>query len=55
MPALMVDLASLTPAERRDLANALLRGAWYAALPSTPIVLLDALEDTDLQLHGEEP
>jgi hypothetical protein len=55
MHALMVDLNLLTPAERRDLANALLRGAWYAALPSTRIILLDALENTDLQLHAEEP
>jgi hypothetical protein len=54
MPALLFDLDPLTPAERRDLANAPLRSAWYAALPPTRIALLDALEDADLQLHEEE-
>jgi len=41
MSALSVDLEQLTPAERRDLANALLRAAWSAALQETRILLLD--------------
>jgi hypothetical protein len=44
-----IDLDLLTPAERRDLANALLRAAWSAALEDTRILLLDlamAVDDT---------
>jgi hypothetical protein len=44
---LEVDLDVLTPAERRDLANALLRAAWSAALPETRILLLDLLLEVD--------
>jgi hypothetical protein len=33
MPILGIDLDVLTPAERRDLANSLLRAAWSATLP----------------------
>jgi hypothetical protein len=47
MAQLRVDLALLTPAERRDLANALLRAAWSAALEETRILLLDLFVDTD--------
>jgi len=36
-----IDLDLLTPAERRDLANALLRAAWSAALEETRVLLLD--------------
>jgi len=42
-----VDLRLLTPAERRDLANALLRAAWSAALEETRILLLDLLLEVD--------
>ena len=42
-----IDLDLLTPAERRDLANALLRAAWSAALEDTRILLLDLLLEVD--------
>jgi hypothetical protein len=42
-----VDFELLTPAERRDLANALLRAAWSAALEETRIFLLDLLLEVD--------
>lgn len=47
MSCLSVDLDALTPAERRDLANALLRAAWSAALEETRVLLLDMLVATD--------
>jgi hypothetical protein len=47
MRILGVDLDVLTPAERRDLANALLRAAWSAALADTRILLLDLLLAVD--------
>ncbi len=47
MRYLGVDLRLLTPAERRDLANALLRAAWSAALEETRILLLDLLLEVD--------
>ena len=47
MGYLRVDLDLLTPAERRDLANALLRAAWSAALEETRVLLLDLLVATD--------
>ena len=47
MRILGVDLDLLTPAERRDLANALLRAAWSAALEDTRILLLDLLIEVD--------
>jgi hypothetical protein len=40
---LTVDLDQLTAAERRDLANALLRAAWSATLTETRVLLLDLL------------
>lgn len=43
MSHLLVDLDALSPAERRDLANALLRAAWSATLQQTRILLLDLL------------
>jgi len=43
----------LTPGERRDLANALLRAAWGAALEETRILLLDLAAATDEQLLRE--
>jgi hypothetical protein len=42
-----IDLDLLTPGERRDLANALLRAAWSATLEETRILLLDLLIATD--------
>ena len=47
MALLEVDLDRLTPAERRDLANALLRAAWSATLQETRILLLDLLLEVD--------
>ena len=49
---LRVDLDSLTPAERRDLANALLRAAWGATLEETRILLLDLLGEADAAVLG---
>jgi hypothetical protein len=48
-----IDLDLLTPAERRDLANALLRAAWGAALEETRVLLLDLAIATDEQLMWE--
>jgi hypothetical protein len=53
MGQLRVDLEVLTPAERRDLANALLRAAWSAVLEETRILLLDLLVETDDSILGE--
>ena len=47
MKPLTIQLEPLTPAERRDLANALLRAAWSAGLEQTRILLLDLLVETD--------
>lgn len=47
MTVLGVDLDVLTRAERRDLANALLRAAWSATLQETRILLLDLLLEVD--------
>jgi hypothetical protein len=47
MGILGIDLNLLTPAERRDLANALLRAAWSATLAETRILLLDLLIEVD--------
>jgi hypothetical protein len=44
---LRVTLDALTSAERRDLANALLRAAWSAVLEETRILLLDLLLEAD--------
>jgi hypothetical protein len=43
----LIDLDLLTPGERRDLANALLRAAWSAALEETRVLLLDLLVEVD--------
>jgi hypothetical protein len=43
----------LAPGERRDLANALLRAAWGAALEETRVLLLDLALATDEQLLWE--
>jgi hypothetical protein len=53
---LHVELDLLTPAERRDLANALLRAAWSAALEETRTLLLDMLVAADeMALWEPEP
>jgi hypothetical protein len=53
MRTLGIDLDLLTPAERRDLANALLRAAWSAALEDTRILLLDLCVEVDDVSLGE--
>jgi hypothetical protein len=50
---LRIELDLLTPAERRDLANALLRAAWSAALEDTRVLLLDLLVEVDDAALGE--
>jgi hypothetical protein len=47
------ELDVLNPAERRDLANALLRAAWSAALEETRILLLDTLVEVDDAVLGD--
>jgi len=44
---LCITLDVLTPAERRDRANALLRAAWSAALEETRVLLLDLVLEAD--------
>ena len=53
MSTLRIELEQLTPAERRDLANALLRAAWSAVLEDTRVLLLDMLVETDESARGE--
>ena len=55
MRPLTIELEALTPAERRDLANALLRAAWSAALEQTRVLLLDLLVETDSAVVGDTP
>jgi hypothetical protein len=50
---LCIELDRLTAAERRDLANALLRAAWCAVLEDTRVLLLDLLVETDESVLGE--
>jgi hypothetical protein len=50
---LSIELDPLSPAEKRDLANALLRAAWSAVLEETRILLLDLLVDVDDLVGGE--
>jgi hypothetical protein len=52
---LTIQLDALTPTERRDLANALLRAAWSAALEPTRILLLDLLVAADDAVLGDTP
>jgi hypothetical protein len=52
MTLLGIELDLLTPAERRDLANALLRAAWSAALADTRVLLLDLLLEVDDAVVG---
>ena len=46
-PPVLIDLQVLTAGGRRDLANALLRAAWSAALEHTRILLLDLFLEVD--------
>ena len=55
MTTLSIDLDTLAPDERRDLANALLRAAWSAVLVETRTLLLDLLVDADPDVVGEGP
>jgi hypothetical protein len=45
--SVLIRLDSLSAGERRDLANALLRAAWSAALENTRILLLDLFIEVD--------
>lgn len=47
MRSVRINLERLTAGERRDLANALLRAAWCAALEETRVLLLDLLIEVD--------
>jgi hypothetical protein len=47
MTQVRIEVDVLSAAERRDLANALLRAAWSAALEETRILLLDLLVEVD--------
>jgi hypothetical protein len=53
MSELRIELDDLTPDECRDLANALLRAAWSAALGETRIRLLDMLVEVDEAVGGD--
>ena len=53
MGYLSIDLDLLSAAERRDLANALLRAAWSAVLQQTRITLLDLIVEVDDTILGE--
>ena len=53
MAYLSIDLDLLSAAERRDLANALLRAAWSAVLQETRIALLDLIVEVDDTILGE--
>jgi hypothetical protein len=50
---LLIELDVLSPAQRRDLANALLRAAWSAVLDDTRIALLDLLIEVDDTVLGD--
>lgn len=50
--SVLILLDTLCPAERRDLANSLLRAAWSAALEQTRILLLDVLVEVDETIFG---
>lgn len=50
--SVLILLDTLSPAERRDLANSLLRAAWCATLEQTRILLLDALVEIDRNVFG---
>ena len=50
--SILILLDTLTPAERRDLANSLLRAAWCATLEQTRVLLLDTLVEIDHNVFG---
>jgi hypothetical protein len=50
--SVLILLDTLSPAERRDLANAVLRAAWSAALEDTRILLLDLVIAVDDAVIG---
>jgi hypothetical protein len=50
---LLIELDVLSPAQRRDLANALLRAASSAVLEDTRIALLDLLIEVDDTVLGD--
>jgi hypothetical protein len=50
---LRIEVDGLSASERRDLANALLRAAWSAALEETRILLLDLLVEVDDLVVGD--
>jgi hypothetical protein len=50
---MIIDLETLSPAERRDLANAFLRAAWSATLVETRTLLLELLVEADASVLGE--
>jgi hypothetical protein len=50
---LLIELDVPSPAQRRDLANALLRAAWSAVLEDTRIALLDLLIEVDDTVLGD--
>lgn len=50
--SVLILLDALSPAERRDLANSLLRAAWCATLEQTRVLLLDALVEIDRNIFG---
>ena len=52
MRSVRINLDRLTVGGRRDLANALLRAAWCAALEATRILLLDLLIEVDETVLG---
>jgi hypothetical protein len=52
MRDLRIEVDALSPAARRDLANALLRAAWSAVLEDTRILLLDLLVEVDEAVLG---
>ena len=53
MSLLRIDVDALTPAERRDFANALLHTASTAAFEETRILLLDLLIEVDNTIASE--
>jgi hypothetical protein len=50
--SVLILLDTLSPAERRDLANSLLRAAWCATLEQTRVLLLDLLLEVDEAVIG---
>ena len=55
MTPLYSELQTLLPEERRDLANALLRAAWSAALEETQILLLNLLVQVHDTVVSDDP